>query len=88
MGDTSFFSSSVRVSWLVICSRVTAVPSALTTTPHSPSRSKHCLYPTTAFAPRSSTLSPIFLFTSPLSLKKSVCLASFVDRGVLILSNH
>lgn len=49
----------------LIFSSVQAVPIARTTRPDSPSRSKHCKYPTTAFPPISSTLSPIFLCSSP-----------------------
>jgi hypothetical protein len=46
-------------------SRVQAVPMARTTRPDSPSRSKHCRYPTTALPPISNTFRPIFLCSSP-----------------------
>ena len=42
----------------------------------------------TAFAPISRAFSPTLRLTSPDSLKNSVCLASLVALGVLILSSH
>ena len=42
---------------------LTAVPMPRTTIPVSPSRSKHCLYPVTAFPPNSRAFKPIFLRT-------------------------
>lgn len=50
---------------VLIFSSVQAVPMARTTRPDSPSRSKHCRYPTAAFPPISSTFRPIFLCSSP-----------------------
>lgn len=55
---------------LLNLSRVHAVPMARTTNPDSPSRSKHCKYPTTAFPLISSTFKPIFLCNSPTERKK------------------
>ncbi len=52
---------------VLIFSSVQAVPMARTTRPDSPSRSKHCRYPTAAFPPISSTFRPIFLCNSPTS---------------------
>lgn len=56
---------------LLNLSRVHAVPMARTTNPDSPSRSKHCKYPTTAFPLISSTFKPIFLCNSPREKRNS-----------------
>lgn len=63
---------------LLNLSRVHAVPMARTTNPDSPSRSKHCKYPTTAFPLISSTFKPIFLCNSPTKKGKNTQLASYL----------
>lgn len=62
---------------LLNLSSVHAVPMARTTKPDSPSRSKHCKYPTTAFPLISSTFKPIFLCSSPIKKEgNSFCFIS------------
>lgn len=72
---------------VLIFSSVQAVPMARTTRPDSPSRSKHCRYPTTAFPPISSTFRPIFLCNSPttetqMHLDKHHMSQENIDRSV------
>lgn len=57
---------------LLNLSSVHAVPMARTTNPDSPSRSKHCKYPTTAFPLISSTFKPIFLCSSPTKEEENI----------------
>ena len=52
-----------RLILFVCLCLLTAVPMPRTTIPVSPSRSKHCLYPVTAFPPNSRAFKPIFLRT-------------------------
>lgn len=62
---------------LLNLSSVHAVPMARTTRPDSPSKSKHCRYPTTAFPLISSTFKPIFLCSSPTKKEEnSLCFIS------------
>lgn len=75
---------------LLNLSSVHAVPMARTTNPDSPSRSKHCKYPTTAFPLISSTFKPIFLCSSPTKKGRKfsqlfICMFQNTKLGMVVI---